>query len=150
MRLKFYSSKFTYHVLFYFLLYTFRGQRYQAVLTGIWTSISQVNDFFVTKIVNIIIMTFVGNFILTIAWSTGGCTVVEMTDTVVVCSCNHLTNFGVLAVSRIIIIIIIIYPLTVQLKRNHNNYELVQGISMLGIFCHQGEYLFYTGTLYQK
>ena len=95
-----------------YLLYTFRGQRYQAVLTGIWTSISQVNDFFVTKIVNIII-TFVGYFILTIAWSTGGCTVVEMTDTAVVCSCNHLTNFGILAVSRIIIIIM--YPLKVQL-----------------------------------
>ena len=34
-----------------------------------------------------------------VAWRSEGCTTKEISDTNVICSCNHLTNFGLLAVS---------------------------------------------------
>lgn len=39
---------------------------------------------------------------LLLAWSSVGCAVKNITDTEVQCSCNHLTNFGIMAVSVLV------------------------------------------------
>ena len=44
-----------------------------------------------------------------VAWRSEGCTPKEISDTEVNCSCNHLTNFGLLAVSVTINLSVLMY-----------------------------------------